>query len=267
MNGAINPGGSPGNAFFYWGTDPTMTAHNTYGPVSVTVNSTTQSFSASIGPLQSNTTYYFQMVFYNSGNSTYQLGSILSFTTLQTTTTTAAANPVTSSSAVLNGAINPGGSAGNASFYWGTDPTLSAHSTYGPVSVTVNSTTQSFSASIGPLQSNTTYYFQMVFYNSGNSTYQFGSILSFTTQADHDDRSGNLGHQQQCGIKRQHQPRRLTGECLLLLGHRPHHDRAQYLWPRKRNRQFHDSVVLGVHRPPPVEHHLLFPNGLLQLGQ
>ena len=195
LNGAINPGGSPGNAFFYWGTDPTMTAHNTYGPVSVTVNSTTQSFSASIGPLQSNTTYYFQMVFYNSGNSTYQLGSILSFTTLQTTTTTAAANPVTSSSAVLNGAINPGGSAGNASFYWGTDPTLSAHSTYGPVSVTVNSSTQSFSASIGPLQSNTTYYFQMVFYNSGNSTYQLASPQLHDAR-DHDDRSGNLGHQQ-----------------------------------------------------------------------
>ena len=126
MNGSINPAGSPGVAYMYW-ADRTMYMHNSPQVGSVTANSTIQSFSVPIGILYTNTTYYFQMVFYNSGNSAYQFGNILSFTTLETTTTTAAATSVTSSSAVLNGAINPAGSPGLAYFYWGTDPTMSTH--------------------------------------------------------------------------------------------------------------------------------------------
>jgi hypothetical protein len=48
--------------------------------------------------------------------------------------------------------------------------------------VTVNSTSQPFSTVLTGLTSNTTYYFETVFYDTDNNSYQYGAILSFKTQ-------------------------------------------------------------------------------------
>jgi hypothetical protein len=48
--------------------------------------------------------------------------------------------------------------------------------------VSANSSTQSFNSSLGSLNSNTTYYYQMVFYDANNGALQHGATLSFTTQ-------------------------------------------------------------------------------------
>jgi hypothetical protein len=122
------------------------------------------------------------MVFSNNGNSSYQKGGILNFTTVPSTETTLAATAITSSSAILNGTVNPAGSAGWAYFEWDTDPTLSSPSTTAYQAVTANFTTQPFSAAISYLTTNTTYYYRMVFNNGGNGSYQRGGILSLTPE-------------------------------------------------------------------------------------
>ncbi len=195
VNGTVNPGGSPGNINFEWGTDPTLASPNfafdcflTTACPAVNPDSTTQAFSATLNGLASNTTYYYRIVFYDSGNGSIQRGSIVSFTTMQTTATTLPATSITSSSAALNGTVNPGGSPGNINFEWGTDPALTSPNfafdcfiTTACPAVNADSTTQSFSATLSGLASNTTYYYRMVFYNSGNGEVQRGNILNFTT--------------------------------------------------------------------------------------
>jgi hypothetical protein len=195
-NGTINSEGDSGYAGFYWGTDPTMTVYtlNCYNqnwgncPV-VSANSSTQSFNSSLGSLSSNTTYYYQMVFYDANNGALPHGAIKSFVTKKPTVTTSPATTITSSGAVTNGTINPEGDSGYAGFYWGTDPTMTVYTlncynqNWGncPV-VSANSSTQSFNSSLGSLNSNTTYYYQMVFYDANNGALQHGATLSFTTQ-------------------------------------------------------------------------------------
>ena len=192
LNGRVNPEGANGYAGFYWGTDPNMNTYNLsctywYECAQVTANYTTQPFSATLSGLASNTIYYYQMVFYDTDNRTYQYGAIRSFTTKAPIMTTSAASSVTSSGGTMNGKINPEGANGYAGFYWGTDPNMNTYSLsctywYECAQVTANYTTQTFSATLSGLASNTIYYYQIVFYDTDNRTYQYGAIRSFTTK-------------------------------------------------------------------------------------
>jgi hypothetical protein len=182
LNGTVDPNSSTGQVYFYWSTNPTLQNSNTYSAGSVAANGTIQSFNAPLAGLSTATKYYFQTAFYNSSNGSYQYGKILSFTTLSTTTVTSAATSITSSSATLNGTVDPNSSTGQVYFYWGTNATLENPNTDYVGSVNANGTTQPFNASLTGLATATTYYFQTVFYNSSNGSYQYGSILSFTTQ-------------------------------------------------------------------------------------
>ena len=194
LNGTINPQGDNGAAYFEWGTDPALSNPNTtcyYGNwwnCPVAANSTKQSFTYSLTGLTSATTYYFRMVFYDSNSGGFTKGAIKSFKTLNPVATTSAASSITTSSAVLNGTINPQGDNGAAYFEWGTDPNLTNPSTtcyysnWWNCPVAANSNTQSFSYPLTGLGSATTYYFRMVFYDANNGGFTKGSVLSFTTQ-------------------------------------------------------------------------------------
>ena len=183
LNGSVNPEGSSGVAFFLWGTTPHLTlgsAKTSYVPVAV--NFTEQNFAATLSDLASGTIYYYQMAFRDGSNVTYQYGPVLSFTTLAPVVVTQPATSITSSSAGLNGSVNPEGSSGVAFFLWGTTPNLtlgSAKTSYVPV--VVNFTAQNFAATLSGLASGTIYYYQMAFRDGNNVTYQYGPVLSFTT--------------------------------------------------------------------------------------
>jgi hypothetical protein len=84
LNGTVNPQGSPGCAYFLWGTNSSILGSNTTC-YPVVANMTAQPFSSPISGLTSGTTYYFQMVFHNALNGTSSYGTILSFSTLQVT--------------------------------------------------------------------------------------------------------------------------------------------------------------------------------------
>ncbi|MFZ1008625.1 MAG: hypothetical protein WAN65_17425, partial [Candidatus Sulfotelmatobacter sp.] len=192
LSGTINPEGDAGQAYFYYGTSPTLlnnegcgTSGTGYCPV--TAGSKAEAFSFTPTGLQSNTTYYYQIQFYDSYNSNMIYGSILSFTTNNPLVTETAAARITASSALLSGTINPEGDAGQAYFAYGTSATTlysfgCGTSGLGYCQVTASSEAEAFSFTPTGLQSNTTYYFQIQFYDTNNGNTVYGSVLSFTTK-------------------------------------------------------------------------------------
>jgi len=108
------------------------------------------------------------------------MGSDKTFTTLATTgapvVTTSSATNVTSSSATLNGSLDPHGLLTTVSFQWGT--TTSYGHTTAMQSQTGN-TYRNIAASISSLTTHTTYHFRIVATNSAGS--RMGSDRTFTT--------------------------------------------------------------------------------------
>jgi uncharacterized repeat protein (TIGR03803 family) len=191
LNGKIDPEAAAGYAGFYWGTDPTLSTYTlscttwTSCP-SVAPSINPQEFSFALTGLASNAAYYFEMVYWDTSSNTYYYGSINSLTTKTPSVTSTPATSVTPTTAILNGIINPEGAAGYAGFYWGTDPTLSTYTlsctswTSCP-SVTPNGNAQRFSFALTDLIGLTTYYYEVVFWDTGNNSYSYGGIKSFTT--------------------------------------------------------------------------------------
>jgi hypothetical protein len=100
--------------------------------------------------------------------------------------TTTQASPITDSTAVITGTINPQNDNGAAYFEWGTDPNLASPNTncyywnWWNCPVAANSTSQTFTYSLTGLVSGTVYYFRMVFYDA-NGNFTKGAIKSFST--------------------------------------------------------------------------------------
>src|SRR6202035_3982150 len=101
---------------------------------------------------------------------------VIGYDLANTVASTSSATNVTSSSATLNGTVNPNGLTTSAYFQYG--PTTS----YGFTTASHNysgSTTQNVSANITGLAPNTTYHFRIVATNSGGTRY--GSDRTFST--------------------------------------------------------------------------------------
>ena len=181
LNGTVNPNGlAVSDAHFEYGTDPALVSPSTTPTQSMVSGFTGQSINATVS-LTAGTTYYFRVVAINSaGTST---GTIVSFNTVAQppSVSTAAATSITTSSATLNGTVNPNGLAvSDAHFEYGTDPALVSPSTTPTQSMVSGFTGQSINATVS-LTAGTTYYFRVVAINSaGTST---GAIVSFTTAA------------------------------------------------------------------------------------
>jgi hypothetical protein len=91
--------------------------------------------------------------------------------------TTLAASSVTTTSATLNGTVNPNGLATTYYFQWGTTTAYGNNTTV--TSAGSGSTSQNVSAGISGLANNTLYHFRITATNSDGTSY--GSDLTFTT--------------------------------------------------------------------------------------
>ena len=105
--------------------------------------------------------------------------TVASQPTLPPTVTTAAASSITSTSATLNGGINPNGLTTNIWFEWGTSSTLASFNSTPMQAVGSGTTSVAVSANSSGLTAGTTYYFRLVGVNSAGTARS--AILSFTT--------------------------------------------------------------------------------------
>jgi phosphodiesterase/alkaline phosphatase D-like protein len=183
LNGTVNPHNQTVSYQFIYGASSSALNQSTTltaGPS----GQTDTAVNAALTGLSPSTTYFYRLNVI-SGGQTYS-GATQSFTTsaapVQTpVVTTAAASQITSTGALLNGTINPGGSqAVTYSFAYGTSSTQlnsSTAQTTGPSGTTV----APVSSSVSGLHAATTYFFKLNV-TSGGQTYS-GTVRSFTTNA------------------------------------------------------------------------------------
>lgn len=198
-NGAINKGRAPSagltsdGAGNFWGTarDGGTSGHGTVFKVdaSTGVLTTVVNFSGTGGqantgsaPLYGNLLKHSDGNFYGTTSSGGPGGGGTVFRIRRgATPVTLAATNATSTSATLNGTLNPNGAVTAASFEWGTSPTLAGATTVSAGSTTTGTSAEVVSAPLSGLSSGTTYYYRAVGTNADNAVAQKGAIMSFTT--------------------------------------------------------------------------------------
>jgi hypothetical protein len=175
LHGTVDPHGLSTTVHFQYGT---TTSYGSTTSSQTKSGHTYQNVSANISGLSGSRTYHFRIVATNSAGTRY--GGDQTFTTLSATgppvVTTNRATNVASSSATLNGSVDPHGLSTSVQFQYGTSTgygfTTANHTKTG-------NTYQSVSANISGLQASTRYHFRIVGTNSGSTRY--GSDRTFTT--------------------------------------------------------------------------------------
>jgi trimeric autotransporter adhesin len=178
LNGTVNPNGLATTARFHYGT---TTAYGSQTDIiNIPAGSSAVPVSANISGLTPNETYHFRLVANNSnGEGT---GADVSFVTSDNppsapSVVTTAASGITTTSATLNGSVNPNRAQTGAQFEWGTTPSLGNSTETVILAAGDGALTQT--ATLNGLEPNTTYYFRLVGTNSAGTG--AGAILTFMT--------------------------------------------------------------------------------------
>ncbi len=176
---AVNPNSADTTVWFnFEAGNPSPVAETDH--VSIGTGQQSVNFSFGVFDLQCDTVYYYRANASNSYGS--QQGLVFSFRTdscpaQPPAARTNSADSITSTSARLNGAVNPNGFSTNAWFAWGIDTTLG--NTTPAQDVGTGNTSMSIAATLNNLQCGTTYYYRAVAQNSGGS--DTGALYNFTT--------------------------------------------------------------------------------------
>ena len=175
LNAMVNPHGLNTSFHFQYGTTPSYGL--TTAPQSRSGN-TFQAVGANVSGLTANTPYHFRVVASNAVGTT--MGSDRTFTTLTATgppvVITNAASNVTTSSATLNGSLDPHGLPTTVNFQYGT--TTSYGSTT-PMQSQTGNTYRNITANISGLTTHTTYHFRIIATNGAGT--RMGGDRTFTT--------------------------------------------------------------------------------------
>ncbi|NIM14056.1 MAG: hypothetical protein GTO45_18595 [Candidatus Aminicenantes bacterium] len=182
LNGTVNANNASTTVTFEWGDASGPPYANTVPAVPSPIAGTTNTpVIAVITGLINNTTYYYRIVAVNANGTAY--GDEMSFTTTSApAAVTGAASAVSSTSATLNGTVNPNTAAGSVEvfFQYGLTTTYTDAVTadQSPLTGTTNTPV---SSTITGLTPNTVYYYRVVAMNPTDVTY--GADMSFTTLA------------------------------------------------------------------------------------
>jgi outer membrane protein assembly factor BamB len=174
LNGLVDPHGLTTSVYFQYG--PT-TSYGSTTSAQTRSGNTYQSVSTNISGLAAGTTYHFRIVATNSGGTRF--GSDSTFTTLSATgAPVVATNPATeiaSSSARLNGTVDPHGLTTTVHFEYGTT-TSYGHTTASQTKM--GNAYQNVSADITSLTAGTAYHFRIVGTNSAGTRYGIDRIFA-----------------------------------------------------------------------------------------
>ena len=182
LKGEVNPNGSATSYWFEWGNSYSL--GNTTVHQSVGSGNSFDNVSRNLSGLSDNTTYYFRVVAQNAHGTDH--GSILSFKTDdiyippqgdKPDANTKSASNITTSSAILNGEINPNGSTTSYWFEWGHTSNLGYTTSH--QSAGYGNSLNSVSRNLSGLSNDTRYYFRVVAQNSYGI--DRGATLSFKT--------------------------------------------------------------------------------------
>jgi phosphodiesterase/alkaline phosphatase D-like protein len=180
LNGTVNANNANTTVTFEWGAASGAPYANTVPAVpSVFAGTTNTPVSAVITGLSNSTPYYYRVVAVNANGTVY--GAEMTFTTTSApAAVTAAASGLTTTSATLNGTVNPNTAAGSVtvSFQYGLTTTYTNNATavQSPLTGTTNT---AVSAPITGLTSNTVYHYRVAAMNLPDITY--GADMTFTT--------------------------------------------------------------------------------------
>ena len=177
LNGSLDPHGLTTTVYFQYGT--TTSYGLTTAPHSHTGN-TFRNVTANVSGLTASTTYHFRTVATNSAGTTY--GGDQTFHTLNATGPPVIlaneATNVTSSSATLNGMVDPHGMTTRIRFDYGT--TIN-YGFFTPFQIYSGNAYQHVSANINGLTASTTYHFRIIVTNSVGVLIKYGPDNTFTT--------------------------------------------------------------------------------------
>ncbi|MGH9045429.1 MAG: cell wall-binding repeat-containing protein, partial [Acidimicrobiales bacterium] len=172
LNGAVTPSAGSNSCFYYYSdTSSNPVGGSVSGTTVVPQGAAQVPVPISVSSLTAGVTYYFEL------DCSGTLGGVLTFFTSSSgVVTTTAATGITSTSATLNGTVNPNGQTVTCDYVYGTSSTLAGGTA--TASFTASGTTGvSEPDQLAGLSPGTTYYFQL---QCGNGS---GSILNFTTAA------------------------------------------------------------------------------------
>jgi hypothetical protein len=176
LNGMVNPQGAATQAWFEWGTDPTLTAAQSTSMQNMGSGTNALPYAFDIANLVSGTTYYFRAVAANSGGT--MRGEIVTIGTMAPSVTTL---PVTVSgtTALFAAHVNANGGSTQAWFDWGTSPSLATYTRTPLQSAGSGNVQLILFDTIANLQPSTAYYVRAGASNAAGTT--LGAIVSFTT--------------------------------------------------------------------------------------
>jgi phosphodiesterase/alkaline phosphatase D-like protein len=176
VTGTVNPGGQSTSWYVEYGTS------SSYGSKTASASagsgSNASSVSAELSGLKAGTTYHYRIVATNSAGT--DRGSDAVFTTLvPPDVTTGSASAIGTTSATLNGAVDPNGR--DTTFYFEYGTTSSYGTKTSAKSAGSATSAQSESAAITGLQSGRTYHFRIVASSDGGTS--TGKDATFSTSS------------------------------------------------------------------------------------
>lgn len=175
--GNVNPNMLPTEAWFEWGSDPSLPVFNKTATQAVGEGGTSQSFSSPLVDLPPASTYYFRVAASNGAGMTK--GPVMAFTLPEIVVATRTASDVTTAAATISGNLFSDNLPASAWFEWGVDPTLSDATVTPPQSFEAGAGGEILEHSLEGLNPNSTYYYRLVA-SIGSETVA-GNTLSFTT--------------------------------------------------------------------------------------
>src|SRR4029077_16341182 len=172
LKNIVDPHGLTTTVYFQYGTS---TNYGLTTAIQSKTGDTYQNVVATIGGLTASTTYHFRIVATNSAGTRYGVDQTFTTTGPPGVITSPATN-VTSSSATLNGSVDPHGLTTNVHFQYGT---TTSYGLTTAIQDKTGDTYQNVVATIGGLTASTTYHFRIVATSSAGTRY--GADQTFTT--------------------------------------------------------------------------------------